>query len=204
MNTSKIIKTAKVLDTVFRILQKVIAVCALVAVALLGVFTILNAVRPNTIIGSDFNIVDIGPLTIELAKEYTPDNTAILIYAWVMAAAAVAVVAVVCYALGIIRKIFAPMTQGNPFHPAVGKEIRKLAFSSLAIGILQNIMRAVEVLNALRMFHLDSLLQSSQIRSVTANFRYDLSFILVFFVLLLLSYVFHYGEQLQKLSDETV
>ena len=36
------------------------------------------------------------------------------------------------------------------------------------------------------------------------NFEIDLSFLLSWGTLMLLSYVFQYGEQLQQLSDETV
>ena len=133
-----------------------------------------------------------------------PDHNAFLLYAWIMTAAAVAIIAVVCYAIRIIRRILAPMTQGNPFHPTVGKEIRRLAFASLIIGVIQNIMSAVETLNMLRVFDLNTLFQNSQIQSVTANFRFDLGFLVVFFVLLLMSHIFTYGEELQKLSDETL
>ena len=42
------------------------------------------------------------------------------------------------------------------------------------------------------------------IRSVTVNYTFDLGFVIVFFVLLLMSYIFSYGAQLQQLSDETL
>ena len=119
-------------------------------------------------------------------------------------AAAVVFVAVLFYAIGVIRKILAPMTQGDPFHPTVGREIRRLAFASLAIGIIQNAMSAVEVFSVLHIFDMNALLQGSKIQSVTSNFNFELSFIVVFFVLLLMSYIFQYGEGLQKLSDETL
>ncbi len=204
MNKSKIIKTAKALDKLFRISRRIIFILAIVTVALLCILTIMNMVNPNSVIGSDFNIVHIGPLMLELAEEYAPNNNAILIYCWIVAAEAAAIIGVLCYSLGVIRKILAPMTQGNPFHPAVGKEIRKLAFASLAIGIIQNIMSVAEVLNVLNIFDLNALIQDSQVNSITSNFHLDLNFIVVFFVLLLISYIFHYGEELQKLSDETL
>lgn len=204
MEREKMVKMAKVLDKLFRILQRIIIICAAVSVIVLGIFTVINAIDHNAVIGTDLNFVDIGPLTFELSEEAAPDNNAILVYAWIMAAAAIAIITVGCYAIGIIRKILAPMTQGDPFHPAVGREIRRLAFASLVIGIMQNIMGVAETLSMLHIFHLNTLLQDSQIQSVTANFRYDVSFIVVFFVLLLMSYIFHYGEELQKLSDETL
>lgn len=203
METEKMIKTARGLDKLCRVLQVIAMVGAAVCIIILGVFTLLHATG-HGIMQKGFDLVDIGPLTFKLTQAAALDNTAVLGYAWLMAAAAVAAVAVIYYALGIIRKIFAPMTQGDPFHPTVGQKIRKLAFASLAIGVIQNVMGAIETLGALRLFQLNSWLQNGRIESVTANFRCDLSFIVWFFVLLLLSYVFRYGAMLQKLSDETL
>lgn len=203
MEKEKMVKTAKALDTLFKILQRIIIICAAVGVVILGVITVMEGVDSSTVIGTDLNIVDIGGLTFGLTEAVAPDST-ILVYAWIMMAAAVVFVAVLFYAIGVIRKILAPMTQGDPFHPTVGREIRRLAFASLAIGIIQNAMSAVEVFSVLHIFDMNALLQGSKIQSVTSNFNFELSFIVVFFVLLLMSYIFQYGEGLQKLSDETL
>lgn len=203
MEKEKLVKTAKALDTVFKVLEKIILICAVACVVVVGIITVINVVDPNTAIGTDFS-VDIGPLTFELTEEAVPDNNAVLINTWIMVATAVVIAAAGCYAFRIIRKILAPMTQGNPFHPTVGKEIRKLAFASLAIGILLNIISAAEVFNAFHTFNLNALLQNSQIQSISADYGFDISFVVGFFVLLLMSYIFHYGEELQKLSDETL
>ena len=75
---------------------------------------------------------------------------------------------------------------------------------ALVLGVVQNIAGAVETTNAVRHFGLDRLVAGGQIRSVTANYTFDLSFLVVFFVLLLMSYIFRYGAELQQLSDETL
>ncbi len=200
MEKEKMVRTAKALDTVFRILKIIVIICAIVGVAVLGIVTVVDLISSDSVIV----MVDIGPFTFKLAEEAAPDNGAVLIYVWLMMAAAVAVIAVVCYAIGIIRKILAPMTEGNPFDPTVGKDIRRLAFACLAIGLIKNIMSAAEVFCALNIYDLNALLQNSRIQSVTAAFRCDLSYVAVFFVLLLMSHIFHYGAELQRLSDETL
>ena len=210
MKTQKMVKTAKVLEKVCKILQRVAVVCIVVAVVFLGVFTVMNAINPNTVfgIGADFNIVGIGPFTFELSEEIAPNNNAILIYAWSMAVPTVVFVVLICHTLGIFRKILKQMTEGNPFAPAVSGEIRKLAFISLAIGAINNLFGIIEALNVFYVFDLNSLInsliQNSQIQSVSVNFHFDVAFVAMFFILLLLSYVFRYGEELQKLSDETL
>ncbi len=204
MQKEEMVRTAKTLGTVFKILQRILILCAVVCVVLLGIFAVIHAIHPNAVTGTALNAVDLGPLTLELTEEVAPDSNAVLVYAWIMAAGVIAIIPIVCYALGIIRKILAPMAQGDPFHPTVGKEIRKLAFAGLAIGIIHNIMGAVGTFHVLHIVDLSALLQNSQIQSVTANYRYDLSFLVVFLVLLLMSHIFRYGEELQKLSDETL
>ena len=42
------------------------------------------------------------------------------------------------------------------------------------------------------------------IQSITANSQIDLTFLVVFFILLLVSYIFRYGEELQQQVDETL
>ncbi len=204
MEKDKMVKTAKALNTVFLALQRIFLICAIVCAVLLCLFTVVYFRYPDSVVGSGIDQIDIGPLTFALTRKIGLNREGLLLYVWIMVAAAVALIATAYYALRIIRNILAPMTQGDPFHPTVGKEIRKLAFASLAIGILQNVIGAAEVCSVLHIFDLNVLLQSSQIQSVTANFRYDLSFIVIFFVLLLMSHIFRYGEELQKLSDETL
>ena len=112
--------------------------------------------------------------------------------------------ALICTGLGYIRKILAPMAEGRPFHPDTAVYIRKLAIVSLILGIAQNIGAFAETFSALRSFGLDSLIDAGIIQSVSVNFTLELGFIIVFFVLLLMSYLFSYGAQLQQLSDETL
>ena len=48
------------------------------------------------------------------------------------------------------------------------------------------------------------LLLSEKITPVNFRYKIELGFLLVCAILLLLSYVFRYGEELQRLSDETL
>lgn len=202
MQHQKMIKMAKVLGKVFGILQRLTVLCAAVAMILLSVFTIVNAVNPDFIAGADLGSVHIGALTFAFSGGMMPN--AILIYVWIMVVGAIAYIAVLYYVLGVFRRILKPMADGNPFAPFVSDEIRKLAFSGLAIGVISNLMTFMETLAAVRIFDLSSLLQSSQVQNVSVNFHFDATFVILFFVLLLVSYIFRYGEELQKLSDETL
>ena len=204
MEQTKMIKTAEKLDAFFKLMEKVTVIAAIVMVGVMVVLTAVNAMDPDAVIGEDFHLVDLGPITIELAEAYAPDNGTVLRYAWIYVALGLAAAAVIRYAFGQIRKVLQPMKEGDPFRPEVSDHIRRLGYVALVLGVVQNIAGAVETTNAVRHFGLDRLVAGGQIRSVTANYTFDLSFLVVFFVLLLMSYIFRYGAELQQLSDETL
>ena len=204
MDISKLTSTAKKLDTFFRVLRRIILVCIIVTLCVLTVLTVVNAVNADAVIGDSLNMIDLGPVTVELAEEHTPSNGAILGYCWIYAAVAAACGAAIYAALGIIRKILHPMTEGQPFCSETANELKKLAVISLIYGVIENIGSAAETIFAVRIFGIDSIAGTGMIRSVTANYSFDLTFIVVFFVLMLMSYIFSYGSQLQNLSDETL
>ena len=203
MERTKMIRTAEKLDAFFRVMEKVTVIAA-VAMVVMAVLTAVNAVNPDAVIGEDFHLVDLGPLTVELAEEYAPDNSTVLRYAWIYVALGLAAAAVIRYAFGQIRRVLQPMKEGDPFRPEVSDHIRRLGYAALVLGVVQNLARVVETANVVRHFGLDRLASGGQIRSVTANYTFDLSFLVVFFVLLLMSYIFRYGAELQQLSNETL
>lgn len=204
MNMEQLMKSAKRLDTVFKVLQKVVVVCVIVIICVLGATAIVNAVNPDTIIGTELNVLEIGPLAVELNEEYTPDNGEILGYAWFYAAVGILCAAVMYVALRVVRSILQPMMEGRPFHADTAKSIKKLAVLSLVLGGIQNAANAFEPMVVLRTFGLEGLADSGVIRSVNVNYTFDTTFIIIFLVLLLISHIFAYGAQLQRLSDETL
>ena len=61
-----------------------------------------------------------------------------------------------------------------------------------------------EQIIAVFVYDLPGLLISDKITHISGMFNVDLTFVIYWAILLLLSYVFRYGEQLQQLSDETL
>lgn len=203
----KMIKLARFLNKVFRVFRKIIIIFAIFIVLLLIILTVIQTESTD---GNLFNtsnsttFVDLGPITVKFVQGYSLDLSNTLTFAWFMAVIWVPTIGVIYYALGLIQKILTPMAEGSPFYPSIGVYIRKLSFACLALGIMQNIMQFLEVLFAIYVYDLYESIWNTQVASVTANFTFDIGFIVVFFILLLLSYVFSYGEELQKLSDETL
>ena len=106
--------------------------------------------------------------------------------------------------LRLLRNIFRPLAEGTPFSGAVSRNLRKMAFVELVWGVIGVAAEAAVQTLFFRDFDLSSLLLSEKITSCKLEFQGDLSFLVTFVILLLLSYVFRYGAELQQLSDETI
>lgn len=86
----------------------------------------------------------------------------------------------------------------------VHAEIPKLAFASLAIRNNLQCCGFCGEMEFVSHFLPERSASKNHVWSITVNFNFNLAFIIALFVLLLVSYIFQYGEELQKLSDETL
>lgn len=204
----KLMKTSKKLDTFFKVSQRIIKIAMIVAVGVVAVLTVANFVNPDAVIAEGYYSIDVGSVTINLTEGYsTEDNNMVLSYVWIVMGFAAAAGVAVYYALGQVRKILQPMTEGNPFHPTVSTNIRKIAYVSIVLGVIANVVFFLQSFGAVAMIEKIKLLdyvKEGTIQSITANSQIDLTFLVVFFILLLVSYIFRYGEELQQQVDETL
>ena len=197
--------TAKKLDKVFEIAHIVfgaLAIASIVGVALIAVAYVLK-LDPE-FIGTDYENFDIGFLELTVADAYAPSK-------WLVLAQAAITLLVSCRlfydgrrGIGYIREILKPMIEEKPFDSIVSTNLKKLAKLSIVIGILCNIIILTEQIVVVFLYDLPGLLISERITHVTGMFKIDLTFIVYWAILMLLSYVFQHGEQLQQLSDETL
>ncbi len=200
---NKLTKTATTLDKVFHVLQIVLtalAIASAVCVALAGI-GYFAGLDPATI---DHESIDLGFLELELASSFVPNKWIILLQVVVVLAlcgitALVGRNGVVC-----IRSILKPMTVGQPFDGAVSVNLKKLSAYNIAIGILGNAAILADEILTVFAYDLSALLNSEKVVGITTNFTFDFSFLIISAVFMLLSYVFHYGQELQALSDETL
>lgn len=197
--------TAKKLDKVFEIVHVVfgaLAIACLVGVALIGIAYVLKL--DPAFIGTGYEKFDLGFVELEVAPAFAPNK-------WLVLAQAAFTLLVSCRlfydgrrGVGYIREILKPMIVEKPFDSIVSTNLKKLARLSIVIGILWNINILAEQIMMVFVYGLPDLLIGEKILHITANFRIELSFLICWVILVLLSYVFRYGEQLQQLSDETL
>lgn len=201
----KLSTTAKTLDKILNIVYAVFgafAIAAIVVVAMAGISYALNWETESLL--TSFASFDIGFLEIEVAQDFIPDSWIVLMQAIVILIGACAAIVLARKGIVYIRQILKPMAEEKPFDSIVSTNLRKLAKLSVFLGILCNIVILAEQFILVFSYDLRGLLLSDKIPAVDFNFEIDLSFLLSWGILMLLSYVFQYGEQLQQLSDETV
>ena len=197
--------TAKKLDKIFEIAYIVLGALAigfLVCVALIVVAYIFKL--DPSMIGTAYENFDIGYLELTVAEAYAPDKWLVLLQAAITLLVGCRLMYEGRRGVGYIREILLPMKEEKPFDTIVSTNLKKLAKLSITLGILYNIIILSEQAMTVFAYNLPALLVSEKIARVTGMFSVDLTFLVYWAILLLLSYVFRYGEQLQQLSDETL
>lgn len=197
--------TAKKLDKVLEIAHIVfgaLAIACIVGVALIAVAYVLK-LDPSTI-GTGYENFDIGFLELTVAENLAPDKWMILLQAAITLAVSCRLMYDARRGVGYIREILQPMKEEKPFDSIVSTNLKKLAKLSINLGILGNIIILSEQIMTVFVYDLPGLLVSDKIPQVGGMFQVDLAFLIYWAILLLLSYVFRYGEELQQLSDETL
>ena len=203
MNTLS--STARKLDKVLEIAHIVlgaVAIACIVGVALIAAAYIFR-LDPD-MIGTGYENFDIGFLELTVAKGYAPDKWLVLLQAAITLLVSCRLLYDGRRGVGYVREILRPMKEEKPFDSIVSTNLGKLARLSINLGILYNIIILSEQVMTVFVYDLPGLLISEKISHVGGLFTVDLTFLVCWAVLLLLSYVFRYGEELQQLSDETL
>lgn len=171
-------------------------ICAVVAV--------LVWVMPESAFVGGTESFSLGIVTIELV----PDGMLAPIWVRVAAFESVLLTFIMlffgCRALRIIQQILQPMTLGQPFDGSVAPNLKKLAWLCLIGGGIAEIGSLAYQTLALGSRDLMLYFNPSIVKSVTVDTELNLWFAAGFVLLMLMSHVFAYGQQLQQLSDETL
>ena len=201
----KLTQTASNLNKVFTVAEKVLfalAIAAIVCVALIAACWLCGW-NPE-MIGTGYENLDIGILELQIADTFAPDKNIVLIQVALILALSCSCCLIGRKMVQSISAILSPISQGNPFHETISTELKNLAVLSLVLGIAVNLFNIVELIFTTWVFDLPGLLISEKIALVETNYTLDISFLICSGILLLLSYIFRYGTELQQLSDETL
>lgn len=200
MENSKMMKTAVVIDRILKILQRVAIVCGIIYL----IFMTLALLFGEKIVAST-NVVSLGQLRLILKDDSSLLNESALKTGLSISLAFVAISIAICvYAIEIIRKVLEPMKEGRPFDKGISQMMKKLAWVVLAGGAIVRVGGCITMIAEIKAYDLTAFFAESAITGYRLNYVIDLNFIVTACVLFLLSYVFRYGEELQRESDETL
>ena len=200
MKNGKLVKVAGMLDQLAKMLGGIAHVCGYVCL----VFAVLVMIFGGRIFESASVSLDLDFIELHLTEGTQIDIGMIKLYACVGLTAAGALLFLIHYAMKLARGVFAPMKECRPFDEKVTGNLKKIAWISLIAGLVTQVAGIVERVFLTMAYPMGSIFVSEAIKDVEFVFTMDFSFVIVFCVLMLLSHVFAYGQQLQKESDETL
>ena len=201
MNREKFIKTAKVIDRILKILQGFLVAGVIVS----AIFIPLVAIFGEKMVVDEPSLT-VGEVTLRLAGDMSQylNLSGLRMSLIIVLLSSIVACAVTWLCLRKVREILVPMKEGRPFEPGTGNRIRELALLVLIGGGIAEIGSAVGRIFAVRAYNIPALINHPAIEGVSFNITIRLWFVVVALVLFFLSFVFHYGEELQRESDETL
>lgn len=200
MENKKMIQTAGGLDVLAGIVEKVLYAVA----ALLTIFGVVTAVSKDPFAVDVVMKVYLGDVALTLRETDGAILEMVRNCLVTEIITAIIFVLIVCIGTRMIRKLLKPMKEGRPFDTSVADGLKKLGWLVLIGGIVETASElATEAVTA-RTYDFTQLFNMNIISDITVNYSADVTFLIFAFVLFLLSYIFRYGEALQRESDETL
>ena len=201
MNKEKIISSANRMYSIVNVLEKVF----LVAIALILIGAVAVFFVPKGSYMTQSPILTLGNISLELNDGALP-NQQIQIWRIIIGLLAAAIiVGVTYYGFRVIKNILSPMKEGRPFDGNVSISIRKLGTLVFWGGLVSQVAEYVTETMLVRNYvNLIDLFKEGVVNNINVNYTFSLTFVFIAFILYLLSYVFEYGQELQRESDETL
>ena len=201
MENTKLSKGAAIIDRILKILQGF----AVAGVIVSAIFIPLTLIFGKKIV-ADASSLELGVVTLKLAGDAAAflDESNLKLSIVCVLVCLMVISAAFWYCIRVLREILVPMKAGRPFAPGISGKIRKLAWSVLIGGGVAEMSGVLAEVFETRAYHMERLLNMDRIASVAYNFDADLWFLAAALVLFFLSFIFRYGEELQREVDETL
>lgn len=200
MDNKKLIKTARMLDTIVKVGGGIFRAVGFVCL----IFAVLVVIFGSRMFVEGSLTLDLDFLKLHLADDFQAITGFVKLYAIVGLLVGGVLCFMMHYIAGLLRKILVPMKSGRPFEADAPKNLRRIAWTILAGGIVSQVLGIVERIFMIRAYPMESVFSPDVVAKVEYVFTMDFDFVLLFGVVMLLSYIFSYGQALQKESDETL
>ena len=200
MKQDKMVKVAGSLHTLAKVAGEIFKAFAIVCI----VFTVLVAVFGEKVYVPGTVSLDLDYVKIHLAEEYQVVTGLMKVYTILGLIAGCGLCFLLQHVMRLTLEILAPMKEGRPFEASAPESLRKIALWVLIGGAALQVVGIVERVILVQAFPMDAIFASAAVGKVEYVFGMDFGFMVLGAVILLLSYVFSYGKELQRLSDETL
>lgn len=198
MDNKKMVNSAKNLDTI----AKVSGVCFRIVGIICIILTVVILAFGNKVNATN-------SITLGFIKMYLTDKVNINTgYMQLYLAVGLLVVSVLCFMIDfgvkLIRRVLSPMKDGRPFEADIPANLKKMAWVVLIGGAIVQIIGIVERIILINACPVEQIINMDAITKLEYTFTIDFNFVLGFCIIMFLSYIFSYGQILQKESDETL
>lgn len=198
----KLMKTSKTVDNILMIAYKLMQVAGIILLVSIGICIVAQFVDKLPM--AELTSVSVSDVELIFKEPMLIDSSKAVIEMVVTLVVALLVIGITCYMIKLLRKVLAPMIVGQPFDGTVSKNIKKLGIAVIVNGLAIDVVESVMSSMAFYMYDIAELIVSDNISKIMVNSELSLDSILVGVLVIMLSYVFHYGEQLQQQADETL
>lgn len=152
----------------------------------------------------EYLVLKLGSVKVGIVPEYAPSVQYTNIRFFSVLLLGLGICCFMIYAAKVARKILAPMKEGLPFDESVSKNLRNLGILTLIGGSVWSAAKAILEATAYNVYEISEMFRPERITGVELEITLDTTFLIIAAVIFLLSYIFKYGAELQKLSDETL
>ena len=196
----KMINSAKFFHTFVKVGYAIFNAAAWIC----GVVAVVIWFLPKSAFLGGEEMLSFGPVTITRITDGVLAPEWVRLGVFEILLVAFAVLVFICFVLRVVRRILEPMSQGQPFRENVADDIKKLAWICLIGGLVVEIAKTVGIALHLGRQDLMVYFNPAMVSKVEVEYSFSTWYIWVFALLMLMSHVFRYGQQLQQLSDETL
>lgn len=200
----KLKKTARTLDRFAQTGQWICVIALLLILTVTGVIALAPRAREGMTGALSTVSVSFGTFSVNLAPGTVLEGRAFLWYLLSTVAASLVHDAFLFFGILILRSILRPMKEGKPFDTAVSVNLRKLGVLIFIGGVSAYVLKTGLSSLFYRAFDVGTILNPETVTGYKMVYSFDLMWLIAGLLVFLLSYVFKYGEELQKQSDETL
>lgn len=197
----KLSEASSKIDVLLKIVFWVFIVATVIGGVALGVL----ALAPLSMEDMNGWALKLGNVSLTLADSASANVDLLKVDAGATMIVLIASAAVICYGITILRKILSCMIKEQPFDGTVSVNIKRLGELIAVASVGLNMLTAMGEILLYKVGNLAEALKSDAIASVAVDVTMvDVKMLFLGVLVILLSYVFKYGEELQKQADETL